>query len=161
VNGSIVCGVDSSEDARAVLSTAAGLADRLGLRLVVAHVVQSPVTAAPSPGMMSRPFQELDIPAQVDGGTRLVDRVLEEAGLEDAERRVVYGFPADRLADLADAEEAELIVVGSRGRGPFKAAFLGSVSNELIGVARTPVLVVTRGAAEAREEQERNAIAST
>jgi nucleotide-binding universal stress UspA family protein len=35
-----------------------------------------------------------------------------------------------------------LIIVGSRGRGAFKAAFLGSVSNELIGVVRCPVLVV-------------------
>ena len=35
-----------------------------------------------------------------------------------------------------------MIVVGSRGRGAFKAAFLGSVSTSLIGVARCPVLVV-------------------
>lgn len=52
--------------------------------------------------------------------------------------------PAERLADLADAEDAELIVVGSRGRGAFKAAFLGSVSNSLVGVARCPVLIVPR-----------------
>jgi nucleotide-binding universal stress UspA family protein len=38
-----------------------------------------------------------------------------------------------------------LIVVGSRGRGRFKAAFLGSVSNSLVGVARCPVLIVPPG----------------
>jgi nucleotide-binding universal stress UspA family protein len=43
-----------------------------------------------------------------------------------------------------------LIVVGSRGRGRFKAAFLGSVSNSLVGVARCPVLIVPPGAAEAQ-----------
>jgi nucleotide-binding universal stress UspA family protein len=62
----------------------------------------------------------------------------------------VNGYPAERLADLADEEGAELIVVGSRGRGAFKAAFLGSVSTSLIGVARCPVLVVPPGAAAAR-----------
>jgi nucleotide-binding universal stress UspA family protein len=55
------------------------------------------------------------------------------------------GLPAERLADLADDEDAELIVVGSRGRGRFKASFLGSVSNSLVGVARCPVLVVPPG----------------
>ena len=44
-----------------------------------------------------------------------------------------------------------MIVVGSRGRGAFKAAFLGSVSGELIGVARCPVLVVPPGAALDRD----------
>lgn len=38
-------------------------------------------------------------------------------------------------------------IVGSRGRGAFKAAFLGSVSTDLIGVARRPVLVVPPGTA--------------
>ena len=66
--------------------------------------------------------------------------------MPDAERRVVVGLPAERLADLADDEDAELIVVGSRGRGRFKAAFLGSVSNSLVGVARCPVLIVPPGA---------------
>src|ERR687888_334827 len=55
-----------------------------------------------------------------------------------------------RLADLADEEDAELIVVGSRGRGRFKAAFLGSVSNSLVGVARCPVLIVPPGAGQER-----------
>jgi nucleotide-binding universal stress UspA family protein len=72
------------------------------------------------------------------------------AGLADAERRVVVGFPAERLAELADEEDAELIVVGSRGRGAFKAAFLGSVSSSLVGIARCPVLIVPPGAAGAR-----------
>jgi nucleotide-binding universal stress UspA family protein len=41
-----------------------------------------------------------------------------------------------------------LIVVGSRGRGAFRSAFLGSVSSGLVGVARCPVLVVPAGATE-------------
>lgn len=60
----------------------------------------------------------------------------------------MIGLAAERLADLADEEDAGLIVVGSRDRGAFRAAFLGSVSTSLIGVARCPGLVVPPGARE-------------
>jgi nucleotide-binding universal stress UspA family protein len=66
----------------------------------------------------------------------------QRANIETAERRVVTGIPAQRLADVADEVDAAFIVVGSRGRGAFKAAILGSVSKDLMGVARRPVLVV-------------------
>lgn len=142
VTRSILCGVDGSTDARLALRAAAQLSAQLDAGLVVAHVVQTPggtsrlgaATAAPSD-------------AELDAGRRLLEHVLHEEGLSDVGRRVEHGFPADRLADLADEEAVELIVVGSRGRGAFKAAFLGSVSNDLIGVARCPVLVVPPGAA--------------
>lgn len=137
---SILCGVDGSDDARVALRSAARLSARLGVRLVVAYVVSVAGT-----GSELGPVLALPAAAELESGRALLDRVLEEEGLPDAERRVVHGFPADCLADLADDEESELIVVGSRGRGAFKAAFLGSVSTDLIGVARRPVLVVPRG----------------
>jgi len=84
---------------------------------------------------------------QEEAARGLLTDVSEAMGLEGTDQRVVNGYPAERLADLADEEGAELIVVGSRGRGAFKAAFLGSVSTSLIGVARCPVLVVPPGAA--------------
>ena len=147
MGSSILCGVDGSENARAALRVAARLSRRLGLRLVVSYVVQASV---PGPGFGGggRPVLA-SVDAELAAGRDLLDYFLEEEGMDDAERRVVYGFPGDRLADLADEEDAELIVVGSRGRGAFKAAFLGSVSTDLIGVARRPVLVVPPAAAAA------------
>ena len=143
---SIICGVDGSEHGRLALRFAAQLASTLRVRLVVVHVVQPPV---PAPGLGPTAGQLATVPleALVAGGEALVDQVLGEEKISAATRRVVLGFPADRLADLADEEAAELVVVGSRGRGPFKAAFLGSVSTDLIAVARCPVLVVPPAAA--------------
>jgi nucleotide-binding universal stress UspA family protein len=83
-----------------------------------------------------------------DAATGLLVELSATMGLGQADRRVVIGYPAEGLADLADEEGAEMIVVGSRGRGAFKAALLGSVSTSLIGVARCPVLVVPPGAAQ-------------
>jgi nucleotide-binding universal stress UspA family protein len=150
---SIVCGVDGSEDSKAALAVASDLADRLGARLVLANVVEyshAPyATVGPrGPGVVPQaPLRDV-LGEQLQAAHGLVERMAEEANLETAERRVVPGFAAERLADLADEEDAELIVVGSRGRGAFRAAFLGSVSTSLVGIARCPVVVVPPGARE-------------
>jgi nucleotide-binding universal stress UspA family protein len=148
----IVCGVDGSADSEAALATAARLSERLGLRLVVAHVAEPayiPYAAALPFGEMAGPEAVVaEVDAQEAVAEGLLEQVVAKAGLVDAERRARVGQPAERLADLADDEDAEFIVVGSRGRGAFKAAFLGSVSNSLVGVARCPVLIVPPGASE-------------
>jgi nucleotide-binding universal stress UspA family protein len=154
MSGSIVCGVDGSADSQAALGVAARLAERLEARLVLAHVAEVPVAPLAAVGGMgpriaSQPLTLATRDEQEEAGARLLEQIAAELGLGDADRRVVVGFPAERLADLADDEDADLIVVGSRGRGRFKAAFLGSVSNSLVGVARCPVLIVPPGAAEA------------
>jgi nucleotide-binding universal stress UspA family protein len=152
---SIVCGVDDSPDARAVLGVAARLAEQLERKLVLIHVIPFAHASDPAIGggmgagpvaphtMLSVSSREREARAE-----RLLAQLTEEMGISDVQRRVVTGFPAERLADVADEEDAELIVVGSRGRGAFKAAFLGSVSNSLIGVARCPVVIVAPGVAE-------------
>lgn len=147
---SIVCGVDGSADSRAALAVAGDLATRLRLQLIVANVVQPShgayVGGASLGGALPGP-PLATIGQEEEAATGLLAELCETLGLEQADQRVVIGYPAEGLADLADEEEAQLIVVGSRGRGAFKAAFLGSVSTTLIGVARCPVLVVPLGAA--------------
>jgi nucleotide-binding universal stress UspA family protein len=157
VNGSIVCGVDGSPDSHRALGVAAQFARRLGARLIVANVVAyvpEPAVPAFAYAPMA-PLTEFEPPmterrtdADMEASEALLQRIVADAGVDGAELRTLLGIPAERLADLADDEGADLIVVGSRGRGAFKAAFLGSVSNSLIGIARCPVLVVPQGVAE-------------
>jgi len=139
----ILCGVDGSAEAQGALRVASAVAGRLGLRLVVAHVSPAALDAV---GHVSRPVMTTATQEELRAGAALLEELVREERLADAEQRSEYGLPAERLADLADEESAELIVVGSRGRGAFKAAFLGSVSHDLIGIARCPVLVVPPGA---------------
>jgi nucleotide-binding universal stress UspA family protein len=157
VNGSIVCGVDGSPDSQRALGVAAQFGRRLGAKLIVANVVAyvaDPVVPTNAYAPMARlagygpPMTERRTDADMEASEALLEHIVAEAGVDGTELRTMLGIPAERLAELADDEGADLIVVGSRGRGAFKAAFLGSVSNSLIGIARCPVLVVPRGAAE-------------
>lgn len=149
---SIVCGVDGSADSRAAVEVASQLASRIGTRLVLAHVAEVAhipyAAAAPFGGLAGSRAVTEEIDSETEEAERLLEQVALDADVLDAKRRVAIGFPAEGLAELADEENAELIVVGSRGRGAFKAAFLGSVSNSLVGVAGCPVLIVPPGVSE-------------
>lgn len=59
-----------------------------------------------------------------------------------AEGKLLSGDPVDEIVAHADSLDADLIVVGARGRGTLTSALLGSTSRGVIGEARRPVLVV-------------------
>jgi nucleotide-binding universal stress UspA family protein len=69
------------------------------------------------------------------------ERLASEQGVE-AETKLLIGEPADEIVAYADAIDADLVVVGSRGHGAFTSALLGSVSRGVLRESRRPVLVV-------------------
>jgi nucleotide-binding universal stress UspA family protein len=121
----IVCAVDQSEAAGPVLDTARWLADALSARLSVVHVTDGPVRNA----------------------DELLASIRARVGDESVEIGLVEGSPAAAIIEAADQAGADLVVVGSRGRGSLRAAVLGSVSRDLTAQARCPVVVVPSGEA--------------
>lgn len=69
-------------------------------------------------------------------------RKIKEAGGMVTEAHPKVGRPDVEIVRLAEELEAGLVVVGSRGSGPFKRDALGSVSESVIRHAPCPVLVV-------------------
>ncbi len=65
----------------------------------------------------------------------------EEAGVSYALERIA-GNTVESIVALADEKDADLIVIGSRGRGTVATALLGSISHGVLRHARRPVLIV-------------------
>ena len=60
--------------------------------------------------------------------------------------RVERGEPGELICEVAAEERADLIVVGSHGKGVIRRALLGSVSYHVLHHAPCPVLVVRAAA---------------
>src|SRR6266849_4277156 len=58
------------------------------------------------------------------------------------ETMVASGPPAEKLADLAQSGDVDLVVVGHRGRGAITRMLMGSVADRLVQICPKPVLVV-------------------
>lgn len=69
---------------------------------------------------------------------------LEEAKVdpEDAEVQVAFGQPGFEIVDAADRASADLIVMGSRGRGQVEPSVLGGVASAVLRGSRLPVLII-------------------
>lgn len=52
------------------------------------------------------------------------------------------GYPATEIVKLAKKERAQLIVMGTRGRGTLGRLFMGSVAQEVVAASTVPVLLV-------------------
>jgi nucleotide-binding universal stress UspA family protein len=151
----IVCGVDGSPAARDAVSAAALLAGMFGQELVLVYAVERLVAVGyPPHGRMldryTHPGPSGDEPL-AGVGKRILEVQVEELRLDPlTAQRVEIGEPAQVLVDVAETEGAELIVVGTRGRGKVASAFLGSVSSAVVSLSSCPVLVVPSGAAIGR-----------
>ena len=79
--------------------------------------------------------------ARADGEIAL-DRTAAVVPNGEVERRLEVGDPGPVIVRLADELSADAVVIGSRGRGAFKRALLGSVSTHVANNARCPVVVI-------------------
>jgi nucleotide-binding universal stress UspA family protein len=144
---SIVVGTDGSETAREAVRQAIELAGRLGARL---HLVSAyePVPEArlrEDAQQVPADLQWLINPREdVDATLRDAARAAEEAGV-DAASYARQGDPADAILDVAEEQDAQLIVVGNRGMTGARRFLLGSVPNRVSHHAPCSVLIIRTG----------------
>jgi nucleotide-binding universal stress UspA family protein len=123
----VLASVDGSPAARGVAETAANIALRCNLPLLIA-------SAAAHDNATDRARAE----SAVASAIRIAERI--EARVEG---RVVTGRPGEATAELAAETGADLIVVGRIGEGGrLQRLLLGGTAHRIIGLASCPVLVV-------------------
>ena len=135
----IVVGVDGSPQAAVALRWALDEARLRDATLEVVHAWLFPVVSDVPGAAVDSLIGDLERAAG-----RLLDRVVEDVAGPDpgvkVERRVLEGGAATVLVDAAAG--ADLLVVGSRGRGGFAGLVLGSVAQQCLHHAPCPVVVV-------------------
>jgi nucleotide-binding universal stress UspA family protein len=127
----ILVGIDCSPVSELATAVAFDEASRRGVALTALH-------AWGDMAAFERPWQDWESEA---------DRALAEylAGWQErypdveVQRVVAYAHPGRELVEAS--ESAQLVVVGSHGRGGLAGMLLGSVSNAVVHSVRTPVIV--------------------
>ena len=141
-HASILVGYDGSAGSRDALALAKTLATGSGSRLLLAWI--EPV------GPLDLPYEVVLEPIQdrAEKALEKVARDLREHGFEVGTRVGLLGSAAQGLHELAEEEDAKLVVVGSSHRGPVGTVLAGTVGVRLLHGSPCPVAIAPRGFAD-------------
>ncbi len=143
----ILVATDFSEDSQRAISYAEELARKFSAEVIVLHVDQplAPVMVSPElgpaldMGAMSRIAEEQRLLAQ-----RELDKTVtrfRDDGLK-ARSQLKVGSPFLEIISAAQAEGADLIVLGTHGRSGLAHVLLGSVAERVVQKSPCPVLTI-------------------
>lgn len=141
---SIVVGTDGSESAGKAVRQAISVALKLqaSLQIVSAYEprtdqgVGRQADALPDPGWTVGPHDDVQL---------LLEQAQSEAigaGLSHVQTHARQGDAADAIIDVAEEQDADLIVVGNKGMSGARRFLLGSVPNRVSHHAPCSVLIV-------------------
>lgn len=135
MTGRVIVGADGSEGSRRAIRWAADEARIRGAVLEVVHAWT--LLGQPDDGTFDPDYGEDQARLLLDAELDAVGDALD--GVE-VERTVVCDLAAPALIDAA--KRADLLVVGSRGRGGFRGLLLGSVSSQVVHHAACAVAII-------------------
>jgi nucleotide-binding universal stress UspA family protein len=146
--GRIVVGIDGSPESKVALQWAGVMADRTGALIDAVTVWSYPAFV----GIDAAGVYDVDWAGDAEKAlVAVVDSVFgpdRPAGLRTF---TLQGDAAHRL--IEHAADAQLLIVGNRGRGGFRGLLLGSVSTKIAAHACCPVLIVHAGDEPPAEER--------
>lgn len=141
----IIAAVDFGPHSEIVLKYAAELSKAFGAKVMLCHVIAKADALSHLPptgeGYFPANYEEL----QRTAAEEAAQKAKSAAGLKDATLTIVAGTPFVEIVKLARSEKADLLIIGTHGRGAVAHALLGSVAEKVIRKAPCPVLTVREG----------------
>jgi nucleotide-binding universal stress UspA family protein len=134
----VLLATDLSAASGRAAGEAIGIAFRSDAHLLVFSVIDPGRLRLPGGRFLRRVDQER---SRVEAGVQHLVRQARAAGV-NATFLVWEGDPADAIIAAAEAEDADFIVLGSRGRSSLGRILLGSTSSRVAETATCPVQVV-------------------
>ena len=136
----VLLAVDDSDYSPHVAEIAAKLFHGRDLKVAIISVVEE--LRGPGTEMGSKEVMKMERERFADLHRRITEHYF--AGSQGVESMIIEGSPADVICERAKSLNCDLIIMGTRGRGKFQRALLGSVSEDVILRSSVPVTVVTR-----------------
>jgi nucleotide-binding universal stress UspA family protein len=138
----ILVPIDFSDESRAALTYAAGIAEVTGASLHLLHVLETTAGADPL-------IWQIDARTKIEGAIEKkaleeLDRLLsaEDQTRLRAKLDLEWGSPYDEILRYAQSRAINLIVMGTHGRGGIAHLIIGSVAENVVRSAPCPVLTV-------------------
>jgi len=137
----IVVGVDGSQSSKAALAWAVRQAELTNATVEAVMAWQYPIAFAAAPFVPIGTLMATDF---AGGAEHVLDTAISETVDASSPVKVSATVHEGNAAQilLETAEDADLLVVGSRGHGGFTEALLGSVSQHCVHHATCPVVIV-------------------
>lgn len=152
----VVVAVDWSAESRRAVECAVQLAERGDARLAMLHVRERNTWTYGEDLVPTEVIQNFEEEAETKASS-LLKKYSEIATKKNVRSEGFYlkGDVRETIVREAEAMEADLLVLGSRGLGVLQEALLGSVSLHCLHHATCPVLIVRGQEGQEEEEEER------
>jgi len=138
----ILLATDFSEHSAVALKRAEELAKIYQARLSLIHAVEPAAYPVDTDFMLAPTYEYIEAEHILfDNAQERLQQLAEKSSIENVQHEVVWGSPKYAVLSYAEAQNVDLIVVGSHGRHGL-ARLLGSTASSLLGSASSDVVVV-------------------
>jgi nucleotide-binding universal stress UspA family protein len=127
----LVC-IDGSDHSIRAFEYAVKLAEKMGSKITLLNVQE-------------RRIHDFSLKIAEELGGKILSKTLDAIGKTELKvnKKLEFGVPSDKIVEVAEKENHDLIVIGSRGLGTVDRFLLGSVSDDVSHKAKCSVLIVS------------------
>lgn len=138
----ILVPADFSEHSAEAVRTAADLSRVYDAPLTIIHVFDPAIYALPEAYVLFTPEQLDKVVGALESQLAGFKQLATDGGAVQVETRLLHGFVASQIIEVAGTSGASLIVMGTRGRTGLSHLLLGSVAERVVRLAPCAVLTV-------------------